>query len=74
MFTTRGVSVRGATVGLYCAVVHQPELLVSVPAIAARDPQSAFNQGAVRPRTWLGALNLGLVESWQREPENGAAR
>ena len=35
--------------------------------------QAVFNQRAKSLRTWLGALNLGLVEGRQRERESGAA-
>jgi hypothetical protein len=65
---------QGAAVGFYCAVVDLYDLLVATRTIAARVSQPAFNQRVVSLRAWLGALNLGLVEGWQREPENGAAR
>ena len=58
----------GAAVGLYCAVVDRFDLLVSTRTTAARETQAVFNQRAESLRTWLGALNLGLVEGWQREP------
>ena len=64
-----GVSIDAAAVGLYCAVVDRFDVLVSTRTIAARESQVAFNQRAKRLRTWLGALNLGLVECRQRERE-----
>jgi hypothetical protein len=64
----------GTDVGLYCALVERFDPLVSTCTTAARESQAAFNQGAGSLRTWLCALNLGLVEGWQRESENGAAR
>jgi hypothetical protein len=63
-----------AAVGLYCAVVDRFDLWVPVRRTAARETQAVFNQQAESLRTWLGALNLGSGEGWQREPESGAAR
>jgi hypothetical protein len=65
---------QGGAVGLYCAVGYWFDLRVSMCTIAARESQAVFNQRAVSLRAWLGALNLGLVEGWQRESENGAER
>jgi hypothetical protein len=62
-----------AVVGRYCAVVERFDLLVSTRTIAARETQAVFNQRAKSLHTWLGALNLGLVEGRQRERESGAA-
>ena len=64
----------GAVVGLYCAVVGRFDLLVSTRTMAARESHAAFNPRAESLRTWLGALNLGLVEGRQREPDSGAER
>jgi len=64
----------GGAVGLYCAVGHRFNLLVSTRTIATRESQAVFNQWAERQGTWLGALNLGSVAGGQREPEFGAAR
>ena len=50
-----------AAVGLYCAVVERFAPLVSTCATAARETQAVFNPRAESLRTWLGALNLGLV-------------
>src|SRR5882762_5130594 len=69
-----GVSMRRATVDLYCAVVGRFELLVSTRAMAAREPQAAFNRRAASLCAELGALNLGSGEGRQREPESGAVR
>jgi hypothetical protein len=65
---------QGGAVGLYCAVVERFDLLVSMRTLAARETQEVFNERAESLRTWLGALNLGLGEGWQRESENRAAR
>ena len=64
----------GSVVGLYCAVVERLDLLVSTCTTAARETQAVFNQRAESLRTWLGALNLGSGEGWQRESGNRAAR
>src|SRR5258708_37329147 len=69
-----GGSMRRAAVGLYCAVVERFDLLVSTRTIAARETQAVFNQRADSLRTWLGALNPGSGEGWQRESESSAAR
>jgi hypothetical protein len=61
---------QGAAVGLYCAVVDRFDLLVSTRTIAARETLAVFDQRAENLRPWLGALNLGLVQAWQCEPEN----
>lgn len=65
---------RRAAVALYCAVVDRLNHLVSTCTTAAREMQAVFNQPAEGLRTWLGALNLGSVQAWQRESEDGAAR
>ncbi len=64
----------GAAVGLYCAVGHRFDLLVSTYTIAVRETQAVFSERAESLSTGLGALNLGLGQSWQREPEYGAAQ
>lgn len=64
----------GAAVGMYCAVGYRFDLLVSTRTLAARESQAVLNHWAETQSTRLGALNLGSVEGWQREPENGAAR
>ena len=53
---------QGAAVGLYCAVVDRFDLSVPTRGTPARETQAAFNQRAESLRTWLGALNLGLVD------------
>ena len=64
----------GAAVGLYCAVGYRFDLLVSTYTIAVCETQEVFNDRAESLSTGLGALNLGLGEGWQREPEYGAAK
>ena len=64
---------QGSVVGLYCAVVGRFDLLVSTRTMAASETQAVFNQRAKTLRTWLAALNLGLVEGRQRERESGVA-
>ena len=54
-----GVSMQGATVGLYCAVVERFDLLVSTCKTAARKTRAVFNQRAESLPKWLGALNFG---------------
>jgi len=65
---------RRAAVGSYCALVDRFDLLVSTRTLAARETQTVCNQWAGNMRTWLGALNLGSGEGWQRESENRAPR
>ena len=63
------VRMQGIAVGLYCAVVDRLDLLVSTRPIAACEIQGVFNQRAGMLRKWLGALNLGSGEGWQRQSE-----
>jgi hypothetical protein len=62
-FHNPGVSIRRATVGLYCAVVDRVYLLVSMRTIALCETHAVSNHRTKSLRTWLIGLNLGLEEA-----------